>query len=585
MALLSVIRIFVMAIFFNMFLPSGDIYSDIFLMLQTWNFNNIDSLEMSGCRACYGKTEHDLYHFEKACKTCVTKNENFQCGRYVSSINKLLHIENRYGCESEDWAVNKHNTSLNKGKCGKNYDCCFGRRDSNSRVRSQDKNILKSLQLHPRFYVRCSFYYTLLYGWPKYEFHDTCLLENYQMEWCYNTISLNNKRIKNFLEENRKNLTSTNKTGIALGFLKSNVSSTEIGAIIPVDIDIVNKDEYFYCGLLIKPKNVSISVHCAEQKPKSLQLHPRILVNCDTYDTTYDDRYERGVCYDVCLLAGKAKGRYCENLAKVQDFTYSSKNKRSIKEIRSFLKENRKKFSSTNFTGIALKFLENNHSSKYLNLRAIVPVDIDNLDKDKNFECGLFIKPKNMKIIDSNKGVDCGLSTCKMHLDYLHYHFMIGKINDLQSWQTKHSYIDGLIKVGGKHCHLLRMYSWSMAIPIIINFFFSGVIFHNDWRSGFSTKYETPFLLLLLYPQWRTLKILIRYISHKDQEQLTNNLDENDKEASFIEPFCESGIQVNCVIQVFVIFSKLIPDSISQMYIIKILCTIGFDNSLHHLQY
>ena len=92
-----------------------------------------------------------------------------------------------------------------------------------------------------------------------------------------------------------------------------------------------------------------------------------------------------------------------------------------------------------------------------------------------------------------------------------------------------------------------------MVIPILFNFIFSGVIFYNDWRSGLSSKYEVPFLLLLLYPQWRTLKILMRYFTHKEEEELANQLDENDKEVSFIEPFCESGLQVRIVYSLIVV--------------------------------
>ena len=43
-----------------MILPSGDVYSDIALMMQTWAFDNIESKELLGCRACYGKDEQDL---------------------------------------------------------------------------------------------------------------------------------------------------------------------------------------------------------------------------------------------------------------------------------------------------------------------------------------------------------------------------------------------------------------------------------------------------------------------------------------------------------------------------------------------
>ena len=90
-----------------------------------------------------------------------------------------------------------------------------------------------------------------------------------------------------------------------------------------------------------------------------------------------------------------------------------------------------------------------------------------------------------------------------------------------------------------------RVYAWSMAIPIIINLIFSGMVFFSDIKSGKTNKYESPFLLTLSYPQLRTLKILIGFFKHQDTEELVNKLEENDKEVSFIEPFCESGLQVS----------------------------------------
>ena len=84
-----------------------------------------------------------------------------------------------------------------------------------------------------------------------------------------------------------------------------------------------------------------------------------------------------------------------------------------------------------------------------------------------------------------------------------------------------------------------------MAIPIIINLIFSGIVFFSDIKKGKSNKHESPFLVSLCYPQWRTIKILIGYFKKKDEEELANKLDENDKEVSFIEPFCESGLQVS----------------------------------------
>ena len=120
---------------------------------------------------------------------------------------------------------------------------------------------------------------------------------------------------------------------------------------------------------------------------------------------------------------------------------------------------------------------------------------------------------------------------------------MVDGIPDLESWKSKVGY-DAGIRYGGKNCRLLRIYSDSMAIPIVLNLWFSSVTYKIDLQSGVSSTYEVPILILLLYPQWRTLKVLVRYISHKDEEQLASQLEENEKDVCFIEPFCESGLQV-----------------------------------------
>ena len=246
--------------------------------------------------------------------------------------------------------------------------------------------------------------------------------------------------------------------------------------------------------------------------------------------------------YDTCLLAGKALGNDCS-----RDIVVA--NRKGIKNV---LEENKKTFTETNFTGVAFKFHLNNDSSSYL---SNIAIDIDNLNNDESFECGLFIKPENVNIIGDNKGGSCGLDTCKIHLDYLHY--QVDGIHDMQSWQMKieHFFASGA-RVGGRNCHLYWVYAWTMVIPILLNLLFSGMIFYNDWRSGISSKYETPFLLLLLYPQWRTLKILLQYLKHKEEGKLANQLVENDKEVSFIEPFCESGMQVR-LLSSFRIFTNL----------------------------
>ena len=55
--MLTIIRIISLTIFFKLILPSGDVYSDVALMIQTWTFQNVESRELVSCRACYGKDE------------------------------------------------------------------------------------------------------------------------------------------------------------------------------------------------------------------------------------------------------------------------------------------------------------------------------------------------------------------------------------------------------------------------------------------------------------------------------------------------------------------------------------------------
>ena len=286
-------------------LPSGDVYSDLALMLQTWNFKNIDSLEMIGCRACFSKEEQDLLPTQKDCTTCITKNKMCRCGHFVSSLNKLLDIEDENRCENKKWAVGyKTNGSLEEGECDKNHYCCF-----------ETKNYLDKI-------------------------------------------------------ENESN------------------------------------------------------------------------------DKMYD----------------KCRGYMFPTI--------------------------------------------HNPWFKY----------------------------------NGGPGSGCGFDVCEIYLDTIRQ--SSNKLIDLKSWRSEVGY-DNEIRYGGKTCGLLRIYSLSMGIPMMINLLFSSVIFYSDLKSGVCSYCEALFLIVLLYPQWRTLKILIKFFHHKSEEQLTNSLDKNEKEVSFIEPFCESGLQVS----------------------------------------
>ena len=407
MALFTVIRTFVVAIIFNMILPSGDVYSDIAMMYQTWTFETTDSLELVGCKACYGKKVEDLVPSKKDCTFCITKNNNFHCGGRLPSMKQLLGVENSNECEDMKWVFSpKGMEDSESGKCDEKRTCCFE---------------------------------------TKHQF--------------------------------------------------------------------------------------SITNNSVEDKAISKHLDYKLLVDCNT--SLLKDLAKPGL-YDVCLLVGSGNYFSCTSDGSWDKF---NQNKNNIKNL---LKEKNDVFVSNNFTGAAYKLLakENDSisgSSEY------IPVKVNSINEEDIFRCGILIKPKNVNIIGDNADVDCGLDSCKLHLDFLHRR--LEGIHDLKSWQTKAGYYN-LMKVGGKNCHLIRVYACSMLIPITISFIFSSMIFFGDVKSGVSRKYEMPILFLLFYPQWRTFKILIKYFKHKKEEELTSQLEENTKNVSYIEPFCESGLQV-----------------------------------------
>ena len=62
MGVKSVIATFSLCILFNVILPSGDQGSDMYLLYNVLTFQLGVSLELSGCRSCYTKTESEIYY-------------------------------------------------------------------------------------------------------------------------------------------------------------------------------------------------------------------------------------------------------------------------------------------------------------------------------------------------------------------------------------------------------------------------------------------------------------------------------------------------------------------------------------------
>ena len=114
----------------------------------------------------------------------------------------------------------------------------------------------------------------------------------------------------------------------------------------------------------------------------------------------------------------------------------------------------------------------------------------------------------------------------------------------MQDWKTKTDFYDGYIKIGGKNCGLIQVYAYLMIIPVVINLIFNLNIFITDIKDSKTTLFELPILLIFLYPQWRCIKILYKYCKNKNEDELQQELEENDRDVSFIEPFIEAPFQV-----------------------------------------
>ena len=91
----KIIASFIMTLFFNVFLNSFDHYSDITLAYEALNYDLGDSLLLSGCRVCYGKTDSDIYSIKKTkCQKCVMENLDFQCGNDINVLRRLSDPQN-----------------------------------------------------------------------------------------------------------------------------------------------------------------------------------------------------------------------------------------------------------------------------------------------------------------------------------------------------------------------------------------------------------------------------------------------------------------------------------------------------------
>ena len=263
--------------------------------------------------------------------------------------------------------------------------------------------------------------------------------------------------------------------------------------------------------------NCHINDWCCLQSSKTivkdinvLKLDPRLLYECFPLPSDFDH----------CYVTGKASGLYCASRQRL-DPTF-------IDQL-------------TNLKDSDVFYGGNDHiKNKYF---AYEQVGESSVRFVKNFtirdnKCGVYFQPKVKNQVLNRR---CNEHACQIHLRYLH---RVSNIYNLELWKNTTVFRGG-VKYGGPICSSLRMYGWFILVPILLNVLFNIVVFKNDLGTGKANRFEIIPLLLLCYPQYKTLKFLLIYIfCHRDEAVLNRDKEENDRDVAPLEPFLESCLQV-----------------------------------------
>ena len=144
MSLATVLASFAVCLFFNFFLNSFDVYSDIALTINTLTFNVGESLLLRGCKVCYGKDEDEVYSLKnRSCQQCLTRNNMFQCGNSIEFLKKMSELEHSEICTNERFGFVYNDTSKaidwKNGTCNDDIDhCCVENSQNKKKISTLD---------------------------------------------------------------------------------------------------------------------------------------------------------------------------------------------------------------------------------------------------------------------------------------------------------------------------------------------------------------------------------------------------------------------------------------------------------------
>ena len=501
----SVISTFVMCILFNILLPTGDIGSDLNLMHQTLSFNLGDSIELEGCKSCYFKLESDMYNPKKdlpkkECKTCF---HTVKCGSMFPFFKNLKELNERQELCLNDESFRITNKGiLHKEECDEsqaNNNCCVRKT-----VGTKSENPINMLDPKKIFFSCRKFTSTL----PKdLEF---CLAAGKASgSYCDSLWKYSNFTILIANSMKKVLASSTDETVFFFPyswFEQSWVMEEKSFSITDPDIE---------CGLLFYD-------HSNDGSKLQLRKQMQKLAPNKLFDSCLPITEE----LEFCGVFVKESYDYCNSFVKDNDFKEQYKNR--LTHILTSQIVEKIFFYPYSLINQTVKIEEKNHSFT-----------------DPNVKCGLLFYRHNKQDKPWPTGWSnyyCYDDTCVAHLSSLHYYT---SITNLTEWRKKTDYFGG-VKIGGATCGLLQIYGKCILIPIILNFFFNVILFFNDYKEEKANLFESLPLILLFYPQYKTVKFLSQYLFiHRDENLLNKGKEENDKTVAPLEPFLESCFQVS----------------------------------------
>ena len=332
------------------------------------------------------------------------------------------------------------------------------------------------------------------------------------------------------------------------------------------------EDDIYYNTRKFEHKNCN---WCIKEKDSVCGLYPKIMEKIISYESmdlctpnqtirrTINSAYEKGNCNinndDCCLSTVQEKYNRIDiqNLdpkklfrcfsKKPLEYCYvvgntSFRNCMSLKEKAANFKKQRTQLfrsflsSSTEKSLHFFDFVFDNNS--------VIIRKVDSLEYIS--DCGLLLQLSSKEVLDGPKPMEyCNEDSCLSHIKSLHSRST--KITDLSGWRANNDYVFG-ISVGGATCKMLQIYGLAMLFPILLNLGFNMNVFTEDVKHKNANFIELIPVIMLMYPQYKTLKILLRYaLFHRDENQLKYDKEEIERRISPLEPFLESCMQVSSI--------------------------------------